>query len=90
MLLYLEISILIISKPFLIFGISFQGKTEFRCPLCEKKWPYDEVRKLAKLSDDETLIFEDKVGINAVKKLVDFRAVSSLCFCLIIVIIYIM
>ncbi|XP_059392036.1 uncharacterized protein LOC132124900 isoform X2 [Carassius carassius] len=49
------------------------GKTEFKCPLCEKKWPYDEVRKLAKLSDDETLIFEDKVGTNTVKKLVDFR-----------------
>lgn len=56
------------------------GKTEFKCPLCEKKWPYDEVRKLAKLSDDETLIFEDKVGTNTVKKLVDFRGVSSLFF----------
>ncbi|XP_048036038.1 E3 ubiquitin-protein ligase RNF19B-like [Megalobrama amblycephala] len=67
------------------------GRTEFRCPLCEEEWPYDEVRKLAKLTIQEQLSFEEKLGMNTVKKIVDFRecpgcgtltermSVSSLC-----------
>lgn len=50
-----------------------KGQTEFRCPLCEAEWPYDEVRKLAKLTVDEQSRFEEKLGTNTVKKLMDFR-----------------
>ncbi|XP_050961163.1 E3 ubiquitin-protein ligase RNF19B-like [Labeo rohita] len=49
------------------------GQTKFKCPLCEEAWPYDEVRKLAKLSIDEKRSFEEKLGTNTVKNLVDFR-----------------
>lgn len=49
------------------------GKTEFRCPLCKRKWPYEEVRKLAKLTSDEQLSFEEQLGTNTAKKIVDFR-----------------
>ncbi|XP_051975572.1 E3 ubiquitin-protein ligase RNF19A-like [Xyrauchen texanus] len=49
------------------------GETAFKCPVCHKEWPYEEVRKLAKLSDNERLGFEDVLGTNAVKKLVDMK-----------------
>lgn len=49
------------------------GKTEFTCPQCKKTWPYDEVRKLAKLTTDEQLNFEEKLGMNTAKKKVDYR-----------------
>ncbi|XP_043083253.1 potential E3 ubiquitin-protein ligase ariadne-2-like [Puntigrus tetrazona] len=49
------------------------GQTEFECPLCEETWPYDEVRKLAKLTLEEQLSFEEKLGTNTAKKIVDFR-----------------
>ncbi|KAK9951808.1 hypothetical protein ABG768_017683 [Culter alburnus] len=49
------------------------GQTEFKCPLCKKKWPYDEVQKLAKLTVEEQLSFEEQLGTNTVKKIVDFR-----------------
>lgn len=49
------------------------GKTEFRCPVCENKWPYEEVRKLAKLTIDEQSRFEETLGTNTAKKIVDFR-----------------
>ncbi|KAK2910835.1 hypothetical protein Q8A67_002968 [Cirrhinus molitorella] len=49
------------------------GKTEFKCPLCEEEWPYDEVRKLAKLTIEEQSSFEEQLGTNTVKKKVDFR-----------------
>ncbi len=58
-------------------GVEFQGQTEFRCPLCRKTWPYDEVRKLAKLTLEEQLSFEEKLGTNTAKKIVDFRDVSA-------------
>ncbi len=58
-------------------GVSSQGQTEFRCPLCKKKWPYDEVRKLAKLTLEEQLSFEEKLGTNTAKKIVDFRDVCT-------------
>ncbi|XDV53646.1 hypothetical protein PO909_022094 [Leuciscus waleckii] len=44
------------------------GKTEFKCPLCAKKWPYDEVRTLAKLTINERYNFEDKLGTNTVNE----------------------
>ncbi|XDV53644.1 hypothetical protein PO909_022092 [Leuciscus waleckii] len=44
------------------------GKTEFKCPLCAKKWPYDEVRKVAKLTPAEQSAFEDKLGTNTVNE----------------------
>uniref|UniRef100_A0A673FNH3 RING-type domain-containing protein n=1 Tax=Sinocyclocheilus rhinocerous TaxID=307959 RepID=A0A673FNH3_9TELE len=53
------------------------GQTEFKCPLCKKKWPYDEVRKLAKLTLEEQLSFEEKLGTNTAKKIVDFRDVCT-------------
>ncbi|KAK7117963.1 hypothetical protein R3I94_023247 [Phoxinus phoxinus] len=51
------------------------GQTEFKCPLqeCRRKWPYDEVRQLAKLTIDEQLSFEEQLGTNTVKKKVDFK-----------------
>ncbi|KTF86843.1 hypothetical protein cypCar_00035079 [Cyprinus carpio] len=49
------------------------GQTEFKCPVCEETWPYDEVRKLAKLTLEEQLSFEEKLGTNTVKNLFDFR-----------------
>ncbi|XP_043084493.1 probable E3 ubiquitin-protein ligase ARI7 [Puntigrus tetrazona] len=49
------------------------GRTEFRCPLCGETWPYDEVRKLAKLTLEEQLSFEEKLGTNTAKKIVDFK-----------------
>ncbi|XDV53606.1 hypothetical protein PO909_022063 [Leuciscus waleckii] len=49
------------------------GQTEFKCPLCHEQWPYDEVRTLAKLTLEEQAAFEDKIGTNTVKKIVDFR-----------------
>ncbi|KAK7117964.1 hypothetical protein R3I94_023247 [Phoxinus phoxinus] len=49
------------------------GQTEFKCPLCSKQWPYDEVRKLAKLTIDEQMAFEDTIGTNTVKEIVEFR-----------------
>ncbi|RXN31315.1 E3 ubiquitin- ligase RNF19B-like protein [Labeo rohita] len=61
------------------------GQTEFRCPLCKKKWPYDEVRKLAKLTLEEQLNFEEKLGTNTAKKIVDFRDVCTfLAFVLVV------
>ncbi|XP_073688489.1 E3 ubiquitin-protein ligase RNF19B-like [Garra rufa] len=53
------------------------GNTEFRCPLCEEEWSYDEVRKLAKLTIDEQLTFEDKIGINAAEKFLDLKDCPS-------------
>ncbi|XP_056606708.1 uncharacterized protein DDB_G0292642-like isoform X2 [Triplophysa dalaica] len=50
-----------------------KGRTEFKCPLCVKEWPYNEVRKLAKLTVDEQSSFEEKLGTNTVKILLDFR-----------------
>ncbi|XP_048045173.1 uncharacterized protein DDB_G0292642-like [Megalobrama amblycephala] len=47
------------------------GEMVFKCPLCEKQWPYDEVRKSAKLTNDERIGFEDKLGTNATMKSVD-------------------
>ncbi|XP_073676355.1 uncharacterized protein [Garra rufa] len=44
------------------------GETVFKCPLCEEEWPYDEVRKSAKLTNDERIGFEDVLGTNAAKK----------------------
>lgn len=41
-----------------------------------KEWPYNEVRKLAKLTVDEQSSFEEKLGTNTVKILLDFRDVS--------------
>uniref|UniRef100_A0A671PKD3 RING-type domain-containing protein n=1 Tax=Sinocyclocheilus anshuiensis TaxID=1608454 RepID=A0A671PKD3_9TELE len=62
------------------------GNTEFRCPLCEDEWPYDEVRKLAKLTVDEKCNFEDMMGTKAAEKLcpgcdsfIDRLDVSNLC-----------
>ncbi|KAA0713188.1 hypothetical protein E1301_Tti018415 [Triplophysa tibetana] len=49
------------------------GQTEFRCPLCRKEWPYNEVRKLAKLTIDEQSNFEEVLGTNTVKKLLDLK-----------------
>ncbi|XDV37837.1 hypothetical protein PO909_007376, partial [Leuciscus waleckii] len=49
------------------------GDIVFKCPLCEKEWPYDEVRKSAKLSNDERIGFEDVLGTNAAKKIVDIK-----------------
>ncbi|RXN31314.1 E3 ubiquitin- ligase RNF19B-like protein [Labeo rohita] len=54
------------------------GQTKFKCPLCEEAWPYDEVRKLAKLSIDEKRSFEEKLGTNTVKNLVDFRVAQDI------------
>lgn len=48
---------------------------------CEETWPYDEVRKLAKLTLEEQLSFEEQLGTNTVKNLVDFRVVSTLLPC---------
>ncbi|XP_073676356.1 uncharacterized protein [Garra rufa] len=44
------------------------GETVFKCPLCEEEWPYDEVRKSAKLTNDERIGFEDVLGTNAARK----------------------
>ncbi|XP_039547673.1 probable E3 ubiquitin-protein ligase RNF217 isoform X2 [Pimephales promelas] len=49
------------------------GEMVFKCPLCEKEWPYEEVRKSAKLTNDERIGFEDVLGTNAAKKLVDIK-----------------
>ncbi|XDV53608.1 hypothetical protein PO909_022063 [Leuciscus waleckii] len=49
------------------------GQTEFKCPLCDEQWPYDEVRTLAKLTLKEQLSFEEKLGTNTVQKKVDSR-----------------
>uniref|UniRef100_A0A8C2A2N0 RING-type domain-containing protein n=1 Tax=Cyprinus carpio TaxID=7962 RepID=A0A8C2A2N0_CYPCA len=56
------------------------------CPLCKKEWPYDEVRKLAKLTTEEQLSFEEQLGTNTVKKIcpgcgtfVQRLDVSNLC-----------
>ncbi|TRY56944.1 hypothetical protein DNTS_023879 [Danionella cerebrum] len=49
------------------------GTTEFRCPLCKQKWPYEEVRKLAKLTEEEKEFFEDKLGMNTAKNKVDLK-----------------
>lgn len=49
------------------------GETEFTCPECENKWPYDEVRKLGKLTIEEQMSFEETLGMNTAKKIVDFR-----------------
>ncbi|XP_026081568.1 E3 ubiquitin-protein ligase RNF19B [Carassius auratus] len=46
-----------------------KGETVFKCPVCDKDWPYDEVRKSAKLTINERIGFEDLLGINAAKKL---------------------
>ncbi|KAK7140854.1 hypothetical protein R3I93_015100 [Phoxinus phoxinus] len=46
----------------------FDGEMVFKCPLCKKEWPFDEVRKSAKLSNDELIGFEDMLGTNAAKK----------------------
>ncbi|XP_043089116.1 probable E3 ubiquitin-protein ligase RNF217 [Puntigrus tetrazona] len=44
------------------------GDAVFKCPLCESEWPYDEVRKSAKLTNNERIGFEDLLGTNAAKK----------------------
>ncbi|XP_073799295.1 uncharacterized protein [Danio rerio] len=46
---------------------------EFKCPICQKTWPYEEVRKLAKLTLDEQKKFEETLGTNTVKKKFDYR-----------------
>lgn len=51
--------------------------------MCEEEWPYDEVRKLAKLTIEEQLSFEEQLGTNTAKKKVDLRDVSTFCFDLI-------
>ncbi len=60
---------LMLQRMTMISGVYFQGKTEFKCPLCKEEWSYDEVRRLAKLTIDEKLNFEDTVGTNSVKQL---------------------
>ncbi|XP_048014178.1 E3 ubiquitin-protein ligase RNF19A-like, partial [Megalobrama amblycephala] len=42
-----------------------KGQTYFECPLCQEQWPYDEVRKLAKLIPSEKLEFEERLWENA-------------------------
>ncbi|XP_016362564.1 uncharacterized protein LOC107704190 [Sinocyclocheilus anshuiensis] len=49
------------------------GKAELRCPLCQEQWSYTEVRKLAKLTPEEQLYFEERLANNATRKITDIK-----------------
>ncbi|XP_052454338.1 E3 ubiquitin-protein ligase RNF217 isoform X1 [Carassius gibelio] len=49
------------------------GKAELRCPLCQEQWSYQEVRKLAKLTPEEQLYFEERLANNATRKTTDIK-----------------
>ena len=58
------------------------GKVEFICPAivdanknrkCNKKWNYDEVKRIALLNELETEYFEKKLSENSLKTYVDFK-----------------
>ncbi|XP_057183902.1 E3 ubiquitin-protein ligase RNF19B-like [Triplophysa rosa] len=50
-----------------------EGKMELMCPLCDREWPYDEVRCLAKLSLEEQKYFEDLLATNTVNNIADCK-----------------
>jgi len=58
------------------------GKVEFFCPAitdsttnkrCNKKWNYDEVKRIALLNELETEYFEKKLSVNSLKTHVDLK-----------------
>ncbi len=61
--------------------LHFSFQTEFRCTVCDEEWPYDEVRKLAKLTVDEQSEFEKQLGMNTIETFLDFRDVSTFLPC---------
>ncbi|XP_020789201.2 uncharacterized protein LOC110168130 [Boleophthalmus pectinirostris] len=42
----------------------FQGNTSFECGVCSTVWPFDEVRKMALLTEEEKDAFEDALFCN--------------------------
>ncbi|TRZ03621.1 hypothetical protein DNTS_032847 [Danionella cerebrum] len=50
-----------------------KGDTQFKCPLCKEKWKYEEVKNLAKLTDEEKVDFEDKLGTNTANRIVKMK-----------------
>ncbi|KAK2907358.1 hypothetical protein Q8A67_006343 [Cirrhinus molitorella] len=44
-----------------------RGETELKCPVCQKKWTYHEVRLLAKLTDNEQQYFDKTLGKSVIK-----------------------
>ena len=58
------------------------GKLEFYCPAivneatnqkCEKKWGYDEIKKIALLNESEMEFFEKKLSENAASTFMDYK-----------------
>ncbi|XP_040887040.1 uncharacterized protein DDB_G0292642-like isoform X3 [Toxotes jaculatrix] len=63
-----------------------EGNYRFRCPavvegtkLCNKQWPYQEVRRLADLSVEEMQHFEDTVARLAAAEYCEIQPVSGPC-----------
>lgn len=57
-----------------------QGKAELRCPECKAQWSYTEVRKLAKLTLKEQEYFEERLGNNTTRKIIDTKNVCTLFY----------
>lgn len=66
-----------------MFLVALQGQYTFSCPAlkdgstesCGKLWPYQEVRRLAVLTDEEQQTFEEKVASLAAAKYCEFKTV---------------
>ncbi|KAK9951822.1 hypothetical protein ABG768_017697 [Culter alburnus] len=54
-----------------------RGETELKCPICQKKWPYEEIRELAKLTLEERKYFEKTLGKRKIKTFVEFKDCPS-------------